>query len=235
MPSRLFLSRLCNTKNRSFGCTLSYCLVQALTSLLISVVFSSQEIFLKKKKGVKLKYHIPFCFQLGLIKTLLRWLMNKPKQPSSNGKKHSCSTQKRELSFSHFLLLRLKFEKKEPRLSGPAISRARSHCEKLGFSSLRTQLSSKDETVWSHSLLFPRKQAGAKVLRKQQQQQRFGHGSSFFFPSWEKAARSGLNIRSHLLVPYKKGNVSKQRPHIFPSWFHQPSHHTSEWQWSREK
>lgn len=51
-------------------------------------------------------------------------------------KNRSCSTQKQELSFSCFLLLRLEFEKKELRLPGPAIRRAKSHCEELGFSSL---------------------------------------------------------------------------------------------------
>lgn len=132
-------------------------------------------------------------------------------------KPHSCSTQKRELSFSHFLLLRLKFEKKEPRLSGLAIRRVESHCEKLGFSPLWMQLSGKDKTVWSRSLLFPRKQAGVKLLRKQQQ--RLRHCAAFRCGKRQKTSWSGLKVRNHLLVPYKEGNALQLRPQMFLSCF----------------
>lgn len=151
--------------------------------------------------------------------------MNKPKPTLLQWKKHSCSTQKQELSFSRFLLLRLEFEK-EPRLCGSAIRRARSHCEKLGFSSLWKQLSSKGETGWSHSLLFPRKQAGVKVLRKQQQQQRLCHYTSFHCGKRQQTSGSGLNVQSHLLLSYEKGSASQWRPQLFPPWLPSafPSH-----------
>lgn len=140
--------------------------------------------------------------------------MNKPKQSSSNKKKKKKGTQKQELSFSHFLLLRLKFEKREPGLSGPAMRRARSQCDKLGFSanaaewqrrtSLKILTLVPQEVSWGRKGI--EKGAAAEAL------------SLHFFSLWEKAAHFRVWTKHKEPSPCRlQGNASQQRPQMFPS------------------
>lgn len=94
--------------------------------------------------------------------------------------------------------------------------RRASQCEKLGFSanaaeqqrqnSLKTLTLVPQEVSWGRK--DTEKGAAAEAL------------SLHFFSLWEKAAhfRVWTKARSHLLVPYKKGNASQKRSQMFLSW-----------------